>query len=402
MRSWASGPPAALVLAAASGLGVGLAYLVRPEGLLFTLVVVPMLALPVLGGWRGLRRAKGASWRRAGLLTLAFLVPLVLLVAPYVRYLHEETGRWQLSAKTRDVSIESWRAVAEERRPQRQAILFDAGDTFEFPPTRSVATLIRDDPIGYLDIVGINLSRLYQVTFDTSITPYPHWALLPALLVLLAAFAVWRHRHDRAVLATVAALAIPVVSAVAFLVQARYLVPTAALACALVALGLVSLPSRWFKVAVGVTLFLLVTSSAANLYGSEHGWFHPTRGSDEHRRAGEWIADHSRPGDLVMSTTTIPGYYAGLATVPTPYANQQRAIEFAQRYGVRYLIVDQAHGTRFRPQLRPLAYANPWPQLRAVHEIREEGRRLVVYELVPRPDEADPDAPLLGQVGDSG
>src|SRR4029079_1525146 len=106
----------------------------------------------------------------------------------------------------------------------------------------------------------------------------------------------WRHRRERVVLATVAAIAIPVLSAVAFLMQARYLVPAAAFTCALVALGLVTLPARWFRAAVIPTLLRLVTSTGANLYGAANGWFHLERGSDEHRLAGEWIGNHSRPG----------------------------------------------------------------------------------------------------------
>jgi 4-amino-4-deoxy-L-arabinose transferase-like glycosyltransferase len=403
LRSWTARSSTALLMAAGAGLGVGLAYLTRPEGIAFTIVVVPMLVLPVLGGWRGVRHAPGSRWKRAGLLAGAFLVPLLLVAAPYVAYLHEHTGEWELTAKTRDVSIASWRAVAEENRPGRQAILYDPGPTgYEFPATHSLPSLIRDDPGGYLDIVGTNLSRGYQAVFDTSITPYPHWALLPALLVLLAAYAVWRHRREPVVLATVAAIAIPVLSAVVFLMQARYLVPAAAFTCALVALGLVTIPARWFKAAVIATLLLLVTSTGANLYSATNGWFHLERGSDEHRLAGEWIAEHSRAGDLVMSTTTIPGFYAGRATVPTPYAGQARVIDFMRHYGVRYLIVDQAHGTRFRPQLRPLAYHNRRKEdLRAVYRHREDGRRLVVYELVPRPSPAKAGVPRLGQVGDS-
>lgn len=403
LRAATARPATALVMAAGAGLGVGLAYLTRPEGIAFTIVVVPLLVLPVLGGWRGLRHASGRRWKRAGLLAGAFLVPLLLVAVPYVAYLHDHTGEWELTAKSRDVSMASWRAVAEENRPERQAILFDAGTTgFDFPATHSLASLIRDDPGGYLGIVGTNLSRGYQAVFDTSITPYPHWALLPALLVIVAAYAVWRHRRDRVVLATVAAIAIPVVTAAAFLMQARYLVPAAAFTCALVALGLVTLPSRWFRAAAIVTLLLLVTSTGANLYGAANGWFHLERGSEEHRLAGAWIGDHSNPGDLVMSTTTIPGFYAGRATVPTPYAGQARIIDFMRHYGVRYLIVDQAHGTRFRPQLRPLAYNNRRPEdLRAVYRHREDGRRLVVYELVPPPAQPADRAPLLGQVGDS-
>jgi hypothetical protein len=387
------------------GIGVGLAYLMRPEGLFYALVLIPMLALPVLGGWRGLRRAGAPQWRRVGLLAAAFLIPVVLLVAPYVQYLHHETGTWQLTAKTRDVSIASWRAVAEEQRTARQAILYKPGPTgFQFPKTHALTSLVRGDPGGYLDIVGINLSRLYSLTFDAAtINPYPHWALLPGVLFLLAIFAAWRRRRDRMVLAVLAAIAVPAVTAIAFLMQARYLVPSAALACALVAVGLLELPARWFKVALIGTFFLIVTSTGASLYSATDGWFHPGQGYAEHKLAGEWIGAHSRPGDLVMSTTTIPGFYAHRATVPIPYAGAARVIDFARHYGVRYLIIDQANGTRFRPQLHLLAYnATRWKALKPVYRHREDGRRTVIYEIVPRPPRFHGRVPLLGQIGDSG
>ena len=55
-----------------------------------------------------------------------------------------------------------------------------------------------------------------------------------------------------------------------------------------------------------------------------------------------------------MSTNIVPGYYAHRNTVPIPWAQPDQIIDFGRHYGVRYLIVDQAHGTRFRPQLRKL------------------------------------------------
>lgn len=403
LRSWRWSGGRSLLATAGCGLGVGLAYLIRPEGLLYAFVILPMLALPALGGWRGLRRAGGRQWQRAAVIAGAFLLPLFLLVAPYVQYLHRETGSWELTAKTQDVSIESWRAVAVENRPARHAVIYNPGETgFQFPKTSSLVELVRHDPGAYLGIIGINLGRLYSVMFDTFITPYPHWSLLPGFLFLLAAFAAWRRRHDRLILATLATIAVPVVTSVAFLMQSRYLVPSAALACALVAVGLLELPKRWFRVATIAAFVLIVTSTGASLYGGSHGWFHPERGTPEHRLVGEWIGDHSRPADLIMSTTPIPGFYANRETVPIPYARQSRIIDFARHYGVRYLIVDQASGTRFRPQLRVLAYSNRWKTLRAVFKHREDGRRTVVYELVPRPAHFDGHVPLLTQVGDSG
>src|SRR4249919_1009027 len=65
LRSPSWSPRAGLWASAASGLLVGFAFLTRPEGFFYALVLVPVLVLPVLGGWRGIRRANARQWRRA-------------------------------------------------------------------------------------------------------------------------------------------------------------------------------------------------------------------------------------------------------------------------------------------------------------------------------------------------
>jgi hypothetical protein len=104
-----------------------------------------------------------------------------------------------------------------------------------------------------------------------------------------------------------------------------------------------------------------------------------------------------------MSTNIVPGYYAHRRTVPIPWAQPDRIVDFARHYGVRYLIADDAHGVRFRPQLRRLIPSNvaKWPALRPVHRIRKPGREpdedrvTIVYELDPRPEPAPGRVPLL-------
>jgi hypothetical protein len=144
-------------------------------------------------------------------------------------------------------------------------------------------------------------------------------------------------------------------------------------------------------------------STVAALHGSSEGWGHPLYGYPEHREAGEWIRHHSDPDDLVMSTNIVPGYYAHRRTVPIPWAQPDRIIDFARHYGVRYLIADDAHGVRFRPQLRKVMPPDRerWPELRPVHTIRKPGREpeddrvTIIYELDPRPPPFDGKVPML-------
>ena len=238
-------PRRAALGAAGCGVLVGLAYLTRPEGLFYSVVLVGVLALPALGGWRGLFRARAPAWRRAGALFAAFAIPVVLLVAPYASYLHTNTGTWELTAKANAMSLDSWRAIAKGDRAAAVAEAFTLDRSgFRFRASEPVSGLVQRDPGAFLDIVGTNVDQLYKAFFDPASNPYPSWPLLPGVLLLFAAFGVWRRRHSRVVLATVAAIAIPCATAISYFVLPRYLIPSAALSCALVAVGILELPAR--------------------------------------------------------------------------------------------------------------------------------------------------------------
>jgi hypothetical protein len=391
-------PRSALFGAAGAGFLVGGAYLTRPEGLLYSLVLVPALALSALGGWRGARRAGPAAWRRAGYLVAAFTVPLVLLVAPYMAYLHRETGVWQLTTKSQTMSTHAWRALAGgDRAPSlaEQYRLDPSGHRFRTP--RDVSSIMRDDPVGFFSVVGANARELAATTLEPSTTPYPNWVLLPSALLLFAGFAVWRYRHSRVVLATLAAIAVPIVTTLSYIVIDRYLIASAALMCALVAVGLLALPRRWITVAIVGTFVLLGSSAAVGLYSPTEGWFHPNVRNPEKKVVGRWIGEHSEPGDFVMGTSQVVGYYAGRDIVPVPYASPRQVVAFGRHYGVRYLVVDRGNTVRFRPQLASLLSAHPGPGLKPVFGGRAPYTGIVVLELVPRPPKFHGAIPLLDQ-----
>jgi hypothetical protein len=312
-----------------------------------------------------------------------------------VAFLHRETGTWELTTKTDGTTLKAWRGVASDNRQLAHAILYRPTADYRFRHFEPLTTLIRKNIPAYLAIVNVNIAHVWSSTWNASLTPYPHWSLVPGVLLLLAVLAVWRRRRDRTVLALLAAIAIPILTTIAFFVLPRYLVPAAAFGCVLIAVGLLELPTKWVRLATIATFFLVVTSTGAALHNSTDGWFHPLYSFPEHKEAGVWIRHHSQPDDLIMSTNIVPGYYAQRRTVPVPWAQPPGIIDFARHYGVRYLIADEAHGTRFRPQLKKILNDGPWPGLRAVHHFRVDHRRTVIYEIEPRSAPSHGRIPLL-------
>lgn len=75
--------------ALAAGALAGLAYLTRPEGLIFAAILAGLAAILIMS------RTVRVPWKHL----LAYLAVLGCLAAPYVLYLHHVTGRWMLSGK---------------------------------------------------------------------------------------------------------------------------------------------------------------------------------------------------------------------------------------------------------------------------------------------------------------
>jgi 4-amino-4-deoxy-L-arabinose transferase-like glycosyltransferase len=381
----AAPPRRMLACLGGAGLLVGLAYLTRPEGLA---VALPLGAVAVVAGWRA-GRVVGAA--RAA---LVFFVPLLLCVVPYVGYLHAHTGEWQLTAKSQDVSIEAWHAVARSDREARDRVLYALDETgLRFEDERApLTTLARRDPAGYGRIVATNVSMLGRDLSGCWLLPLPLWGL--------AAWATSRRRKDRRVAVVGAVAAVPVLTALAFFVQPRYLVVTAALATVLVGVGVAELALRWRRPAVAGVLGLALAGSLVTFVGPA-GWWHPTDHTDQ-QAAGEWIAERTPPGDRLMTRSFVVEHFAERTAVAVPYTDLDGIIAFARHYGVRYLAVDETSARRVRPQLLPLLGDEPVPGLRLVHEASDEGRTTRVFALVPTPSLSTEEAPALGFMGDGG
>jgi hypothetical protein len=377
-------------LARATGAGacLGLAYLARPEGLL--------LALPLgvaVAGAAAVRRHAGTSAVRAAVpLVAAFALPLALCIAPYAAYLHAHTGAWELTAKTQDLSLEAWDAVARGDREARDRALYtpDASG-WAFPTERTpLPALARDDPAGYAAIVRTNVGELGR--------NLAAWWLLPLPVWVVAAVGAWRRRRSRRALVLAAVGLVPMATALAFFVQPRYLVVTTAAACVLAGVELASWSSGGRRPTLVAVAALLAVGSVGAFVG-DGGWWHPVDHTDQ-RRAGEWVAEHADPGDRVMARSYVVEYYADHPTVAMPYDNLPGILAFARHYGVRWLVVDETSAARVRPQVLPLLARDDPAGLMLAYEATDEGRTTRVFALDPPPPPVAEPGPGLGWTGD--
>jgi hypothetical protein len=381
--------PRRLMRAGGAGLLAGLAYLTRPEGLFIAAVLG--LAVVAVG-------ARGAHpWpsrlRSAGTVGAVFAIPLVACIVPYAMFLHTHTGSWQLTAKTQDASIEAWHEVAAGDREARDRVIYALDETgLRFTTDRSSLTsLARDDPSGYLGIVGTNVQTLFKATRK--------WTVLPPVLWVLAALAAWRHRRSRAVRLVVGVAAVPTMTALAFFVQDRYLVVPIALTIVLVGVWVASLSDRLRSIASVGIVGLVVVPSILAFHGPE-GWGRPPEHSDA-RAVGEWLNAHTRPDDRVMTRSMVVEYYADRPGLAIPYAELDQIVRFGRYYGAQYLVADAYAVSRVRPQLEPLLEQDRWAGLRLVHEAHAEGRTARVFAFDPPPPRTDEPGPSLGFMGDS-
>jgi hypothetical protein len=200
------------------------------------------------------------------------------------------------------------------------------------------------------------------------------------------------------VLLLAASLLAPTATAVAFFVQARYLIPATAFICLLVGLAFAELPKRLLRPAVVVTAVLLGLSFLAAVDGGD-GWFN-RREPVEHRVVGQWLAENTPPDARIMTRSMIVEYYAERWAVPIPYADQAAVLKFARHHGVDYFVVDSYGFAELRPQLLGLLEGPPPPGTHIVYSFEQHGRPVRVLQIDPdgEPETASP--PGIGFMGD--
>ena len=376
----------------AAGALLGLAYLTKPEAVVYFGLMVLLLVLGNL--WR-----RTFSKRGPVLGILGVVLAFVLVISPYITFLYRHTGRIMISGKLGVTYVAGQGAVEHDPTLYDRALsqLDEAGeeiiwfsmDRFKY----SIWDIISDDPRGFVLRTWRNINRLEELLFSRQ--AFPFYLLL---FVGLGWFgSAWGRERAANELFLVAA-ALPVLTFMPFHIELRYFAPMLPILLIWVAKGIDALaqwaketavslgfPTRWQR---GLCYAALVIPSATLLL--YFALMHPQVVQEglagmgtSRREAGLWLKRNSPIDAMVMSRDTEVPFYAERRWAATPHEDYPRFIAYVRKRGADYLVVDQREVTVVRPQLRLLLDEDtPPPELLHAYTAYDSSGKTIVYKVI--------------------
>ena len=368
-------------MGAATGVLVGLAYLVRPEGL--GLLGVALVGAGVAGISRRVALGPLLAWSVA-LVAVAFLT-----AAPYLVGLQSERGEWSLTPKK---SLSTIVPFLETAVPEVGAPLAEsrrrAADRIgrPTPPRRAHAQAVAERPSArsggevLLDWGSTSLSALrYDLLF----------------LVFLGIASCWGRPGPRAgFVSTIAILYLVALYGLAW--NAGYVSRRHALIPLLPLFGYAAegvlhggrllggvmdryrssrsqVPGRWYRVGVAAVLLAYVAVALpANLS--------PRRTeSAAVRQAAEWLREEAPALARVAAPRLRIAYYAGASFVPMPSPGDPQGVLHLRESGADYLVVEEEEFGHLSPiDEAPSEFVE-------IYRVEAQGRVGIVLEVIPAP-----------------
>ncbi len=384
---------------AATGALLSLAYLSRPEG------IVWLASLGVLFLVMWIAKRQLFRWRTP-LNLLVFLASFLILAAPYIVFLHEHTGKWLATGKL-SITYDIGEAVLE-----RDPVLYDqvtasldsaSGEILWWSNKRferSMLDIILEDPQKFVSRIWRNMQRMRSAIFSPTI--FPLFLLAP---VALAWFRQpWGRRrlgHEALLWAGV----LPVAAFLPFHVEVRFFSPAFPAMLIWLAAGLWALggwaaetltfwrskdgtqaPASVGKIVRDQSIVAGLCLAVLMIYMVRVHFSVVQNGMKDlsfaHKTAGLWLKENSPPDAAIMSRDLAVSLYAERGFVVSPRTDYANYLAYARRKGASYLLVDENELRVLRPHLAFLLDdANPPPELERVFSARDRRGLTIVYRI---------------------
>ncbi|WP_243370774.1 glycosyltransferase family 39 protein [Geotalea sp. SG265] len=157
-----------LLLYAAAGALLGAAYLARPEAF------IACVALTLFFFGRNILGRNWSSLKRSCLLLVCFWCGFLILASPYMWYLHDVTGKWQLSGKS-GVNSEVIREYRGTITTNDQKFRLDDHGNFTEGKGQSLFKIMRDEPDLFWGNIWKNIRELppaFNGVFQVYLWPF--------------------------------------------------------------------------------------------------------------------------------------------------------------------------------------------------------------------------------------
>jgi hypothetical protein len=326
---------------AMAGVMLALAYLTRPEGLLFFCGYLAYLVL-VAAATRPLAIRQSAV--NLGIFAGTFL----LCAAPYVVYLHGHTGHWDFTTKATQTYVTT-RALVDHDGPafQREAWGLTRNGEVAWLDQTSHGSLLELLLGPYRQRVWSDIEKNLQSVWNTLRRPWVFGSILLAFGLLGIFGSPWSRRRLWDELFN-ALMIVPLASFLIFFIMERYLYPALLPFMLWAALG-IDVIFRWaeesefwgilgrpsarmaIKAFAISALALYLTRKTVIRFDSQ------TETMTEVWEAAHWIESNTPAGARIMSSGPEVAFHAGRSWCPVPVASREEVVAYGRRKKAEYL-----------------------------------------------------------------
>jgi 4-amino-4-deoxy-L-arabinose transferase-like glycosyltransferase len=374
-----------LGMLAAAGALLGLAYLTRPEAVVY-------FGVFVIFAWIWLLKSVNCGIRRTWFALGSFVLPFVVLALPYIWYLHVHTGQWMISGKIDFVS--------QEASASKRYIYFDlmpGGEIAWLSPDRFQRNTLQSALTNPGDILRrvIKNGRSFKDQFFAGGNFW--WGLTPLVVVALLKHP-WDQRRVRHEAFLITIILVLLLTFLPFFFVVRLFAPAFPVLLIWTARGALylgrwlqdtvelwrekSLSNPYLKSVLGwlpagmVTGILILTIPV-----TADGWIRTNVFG--YKEAGLWLKAHTPADAKVMTQEVAVALYADRHWVPSPNTDWAHFMQYARSHDANYLVVGDFKLVEYQPQLAHTLQKGT-PELELVFSFEESHMPGLIKTLVYR------------------
>src|SRR3989344_1721893 len=354
-----------------SGALIGLAYLTRHEGAGYLILFLIIL---VLYNFKKVNAIKLLSF------SILTIIAFLLISMPYLIFLHEETGKWALTAKTNVILDARKEAIYSLDYEKINYGLNEDKTNLEIYSGKS-------GDVSYDQFFTKDFLSRYLKNFKDNL--FLLVKIFPLLIISLIGMIT---RFNRAILYLILIFLYSIFLYPIFFVDERYLasaIPALAIFFLFGLFDIIKLcnnklkgfkfpltnNSKLFIITIVCILFLFSTLFIGIFLDSK---YQKLDQATEQKVAGLWLKNYD-PGSIVMARKPWVSFYSNGIFVKMPFASYQDTINYACSKNVKYLVIDERYVGSLRPQLS-LLLDNSTEDMELVYD-NEYNKNIKIYRL---------------------